>query len=468
MALHSNSSPTNLKAGPASISYYPGLALSDSFCLLTECAGRINRRFSYIFILIILCFAANQAVASPPLTIVIGIDGLKHDAIDRVQTVHLQKMADEGIRVKRMIPQMPTKTFVNFYTLATGLYPEKHGFISNNPYDRKLARIYNRQLRTDVESSDWWKGEPIWITSEKQGIKAAIYFWVGSEAIYQKTRPSYWKIYQQEKDYSERVREVLQWANYPVHARPGLIMLYFSAVDTAAHQYGVGSSQEKAAIQKVDQHIGDLIKGLKKAKLYKNTNIIVVSDHGMVNLSDKKVIDISGIVNNQSVVIPEWPREKSSTYQPFMYLYGSKTEIERIYEKLKNRHPKLHVFKKDEIPQRFKIKYPSRTPELILLADLGWILYANNNITQPKKTHQYLNGVATHGYDNRYYDMHATFIASGPSFRQKTMIETINNIDVYHLIACTLNIEATENDGNIKNILNFLNKKNKCHLKTNR
>ncbi|MFT6462700.1 MAG: alkaline phosphatase D, partial [Maricaulis maris] len=81
--------------------------------------------------------AEPVAAEAPPVVIMVGLDGLRFDAIDRHEAPNLRALAARGTRPERMVSAMPTKTFVNFYTLATGLYPEHHGMVSNSPYDRR-------------------------------------------------------------------------------------------------------------------------------------------------------------------------------------------------------------------------------------------------------------------------------------------------------------------------------------------
>ena len=44
------------------------------------------------------------------------------------------------------------------------------------------GREYAIRDREAVEDGYFYGGEPIWVTAEKQGVKSASYFWVGSEA----------------------------------------------------------------------------------------------------------------------------------------------------------------------------------------------------------------------------------------------------------------------------------------------
>ncbi len=384
-----------------------------------------------------------------PIVIMIGVDGLRADTLERMPAPNLQSLADTGVRAN-MIPAMPTKTFVNFYSLATGLHPKHHGFISNYLYDRELGRKFNRQ--TDVSDPKWWGGEPIWITAEKQGVKAATYFWVGSEVEINGVRPSFWKPYQQNKDYAERVEEVLEWLALPERERPRLITLYFSAVDSAAHKFGVDSVQEREAVARVDKHIGDLLLGLNKLGLKHRSNIVVVADHGMANLSDQRVINLDSWVDLSTFVVPDWFDDDNSVHAPFLNLYGEPKLVDATYKKLHKAHPKMRVLRRGAFPTNYHFDHPQREPDLMLLADTGWSIYASRDKRQPQSMLKLDRSVATHGYDNQDPLMHATFIASGPAFKNKLTARPFDNIEVYGLLACALKVKPANTDGNVKNV----------------
>ncbi|MFT5838114.1 MAG: putative AlkP superfamily pyrophosphatase or phosphodiesterase [Flavobacteriales bacterium] len=420
----------------------------------------LNIYFKYLLSLVfILIFKAPLAEANEdPIVIMIGVDGLRADTLERIHAPNLQLLADKGVSAN-MIPAMPTKTFVNFYSLATGLHPKHHGFVSNYPYDRELGRKFNRQ--TDVSDPKWWGGEPIWITAEKQGVKAATYFWVGSEVEIDGVRPSFWKPYQKNKDYAERVEEVLKWLALPAAQRPRLITLYFSAVDSAAHDFGVGSVQEQDAVAKVDKHIGDLMLGLKKLGLEKQSNIVIVSDHGMVNLSDERVINIDPLIDLSAFIVPDWSNKNTSVHAPFLNLYADPKLVDVAYKILHKAHPRMRVLRRGAFPAHYHFDHPQREPDLMLLADTGWSIYASRDKRQPQPMAKLGRSVATHGYDNQDPLMHATFIASGPAFKTKLSASSFDNIEVYGLLACALKVKAAKTDGNIKNV-QYLMTQN-CH-----
>ncbi len=407
--------------------------------------------FSFLFTPSSLADDTKQTI------IMIGIDGLRTDAIDRVAAPNLRALAARGVRSDGMRPAMPSKTFVNFYSLATGLHPKNHGITSNYPYDHAKGRAFNRS--TDTRDPSWWSGEPIWITAEKQGIKAATYFWVGSEVAIDGVQPSFWKAYDQQKDYGERVDEVLSWLALPKKERPRLITLYFSAVDTAAHGYGVGSKEEAEAIKKVDAHVGDLIKGIEQQGNLENTNFVIVADHGMANLSDDKIINLDEYADLALHIVPDWNQAYGAAYAPFLYVYGDDNKINALAEKLKDKHPHMKVWKKGEFPSEYHFDHPTRGPDLMILADPEWTLYASADKSAPKSMANLPYPLrATHGYDNQDPLMHATFIAAGPAFKTGQSAPVFDNVEIYGILACTLNITPAKIDGDLKIPQRFMTK----------
>ncbi len=413
---------------------------------------------NWLYLFLCLLWVPNSfASQSSPLVIMIGVDGLRPTSITPKLTPNIDKLAEQGVRAKWLVPAMPSKTFVNFYTLATGLHPENHGMISNAPYDRALGRKFENGK--DSQNPEWWKGEPIWISAEKQGLKAATYFWVGSEVTIDNIQPTYWKPYNQSIKYSERVNEVLTWLKLSKTERPNLITLYFSAVDSASHDYGLNSRKERKALKKVDKHIGDLIQGLKRLGLYQDANLIVVSDHGMVDLSDERLINLDQWVDLNSFISPDWSKDRGPAYQPFIGLFGSTEDIDYVYNKLKGKHKSMRVLKRHEFDKEYHFNHPTRAPDLMILAEPGWTLYTSEDKSLPLSLKAADKAIATHGYDNQAPSMRASFLAHGPAFVNGKVVEPFDNIEVYGLVACALGIKPIKTDGDIKRMSHLLDKK---------
>ncbi|TDF41831.1 alkaline phosphatase family protein [Alteromonadaceae bacterium M269] len=420
----------------------------------------MNTKVTYFLFFLSLFFTGHlYSKEQSPLVIMIGVDGLRPDSITEELTPSINKLGNQGVRAKSMTPAMPSKTFVNFYTLATGLHPENHGMISNAPYDRKIGRKFENGR--DSQNPEWWHGEPIWISAEKQGLIAATYFWVGSEVPIDDIHPTYWKPYNKSKDYGERVDEVLGWLKLPEGKPPNLINMYFSAVDSASHDHGLRSDEEKQALATVDGHIGDLIKGLKTLGLYEEANIIVVSDHGMVDLSDDRIINLDQWVDLNDFNIPDWSKNRGPAYEPFLSVFGKQDKIEQLYSSLQGKHKNMRVLKRSEFDALYYFNHPQRAPELMILADPGWTLYTSEDKAKPLSLKAADKLVATHGYDNQHPSMRASFLASGPAFKSKEVVEAFDNVEVYGIVACVLGIEPAGTNGDIKRVQHLFNKS--CH-----
>ena len=133
-------------------------------------------------------------------------------------------------------------------------------------------------------------GEPIWVTAEKQGKTAATFFYPGTEALIQGIRPSKWQVYDEDVSNTERVQGILQWLDLPAAQRPKFLTLYFSTVDDAGHAFGPDAPQTAAAVAEVDRQIAMLVEGLKQRQLYGKVDVMIVSDHGMAEVTPQRAI----------------------------------------------------------------------------------------------------------------------------------------------------------------------------------
>ena len=353
---------------------------------------------------------AANADSEAPIVIMVGIDGLRWDAIDRHPAPNLQKLADDGVRAEGLIPAMPSLTFVNFYSLATGLYAENHGITSNAPYSRSEDRIMEREAHSE---SVWWGGEPIWVTAEKQGVTTAAMFWLGSEAEIKGTRPTHWMPYDHYKPNGERVDQVLEWLALPEATRPRFITLYFSDVDSAEHRYGHASNEEGAAIAEVDARLGDLIAGIKDQGLEGRINIIVVSDHGMADVDPEMMIYLDDYISLDDVLIPSFDNARGPLGGPFVHVFvKDETRIDDVFQSLVNAHPQMKVYRRENLPTRWHLNNADRTGDIFVLAETGGMIFARS------LTSIYPNPpLGMHGYDRHDHDMYGTFIADGPAFK---------------------------------------------------
>lgn len=377
---------------------------------------------------------AAALAATTPKLLLVSIDGLRADMLDRGITPNLSRIAHDGIRARWMTPSYPSLTFPNHYTLVTGLRPNHHGIIHNSMQEEALGR-FQVNLPEAVTDSRWWGGEPIWVGAEKAGLRSATWSWPGSEAAIQGVRPSLWRVYSPDVPLADRVDDVLRWVGDDGPDAPRLVTLYMEQVDKAGHHYGPDSPEYAAAIVQVDKAIGRLLDGLAARGLDDSTNLIVVSDHGMAQVPDGQTIAVEDMVD--PAIASNVSTGQSIGFAP---LPGKQPAAEAI---LLGAHANYDCWTRQTLPARWEYGSNPRIPPIICQMHEGW-----NALTRERLAERKPGDRGSHGYDNALPSMRAIFIARGPSFKQGATLPGFDNVDLYPLMTRLLGIPAAPNDGN--------------------
>jgi len=384
----------------------------------------------------------SDAPARHPL-ILVSIDGFRADYLDRHETPALAALAADGVRAEALKPSFPTLTFPNHYTLVTGLYPDHNGIVNNRFVDPASGkRFVYKDAKTTADPS-WWGGEPIWVSAEKQGLRAATMFWPGSDVAIAGVRPSEWRPFDGKVTPDQRVDQVLQWIDLPAPKRPTFLTLYFDQVDHAGHDHGPDSPEVDNALREVDAALARLVDGLKQRGLYDGTNLVIVSDHGMSATTRDKRSYLDDVIPLADVDVVNYGILAGIQPHP-----GKTAAIERA---LLVPHPHMQCWRKSELPARLHYGTNPRIPSLLCLAGDGGTV----------SSHGYENdgghySAGEHGYDNDDPSMRALFIAHGPGFRRGLVVPEFDNVDVYPLLARLLGIAARPNDGDLAPVASML------------
>mgnify|MGYP000095777449 FL=1 len=142
------------------------------------------------------------------------------------------------------------------------MLPQHHGIVANKFPDDDNSRWYSMYERTTVEDGSWYLAEPAWVTAEKQGVRTAAYYFVGTESDAFGVRPSDWRPFKFGVPGEQRVDQVLEWLRRPEPQRPHLVTLYFEDVDSKNHWYGIGTAEGLQSIRDADSWLGRLQDGI--------------------------------------------------------------------------------------------------------------------------------------------------------------------------------------------------------------
>jgi alkaline phosphatase D len=399
------------------------------------------------------------AVPNPPnavtqqakhYVILVSFDGFRYDYAKKYGAKNLLAMAAHGASAPDgMIPSYPSLTFPNHYTLVTGLYPEHHGIVANNFYDparKQRYRYLDPETNTD---GSWYGGTPLWVLAEQQGMRAASFFWVASDAEIQGKRPSYYFKYDGNFPDDKRVDQVLAWLRLPAELRPHMITLYYADVDYAGHKHTADSQEVADAVHHLDEMIGKLQEGLTAIPL--PVDVIVVSDHGEAAAEREwtildKFADLSHFQTAGDVV--------TTLLYP-----DSEAAAEKAYRDLRGASDKFRVYRRAHVPEYLHYNTNPRSGDPIVVANRPLYIRAHEALAfgDPPNTDP-----GQHGYDVRFVpEMKAIFYAVGPDIRPGMAVAPFENVDVYPLVAKILGLTVGPIDGKLRPLQKILMKNSK-------
>jgi len=390
---------------------------------------------------IIIIFAASINAGNDQYVLLVSMDGFRADYLEIIDTPNFDKMAKNGVQSEGLKPIFISKTFPNHYSIATGMYAESHGLIANSFFASDLDKHYSIRDRESVENGDFYGGEPIWVTAERQGVKTASYFWVGTEAAVAGVYPSISKRYDQKVPFDDRIDSVMTWFSLPMSHRPRLIMLYFHEPDWTGHEYGPSSAETVDQIQRMDGIMGTIMEKAEKLSIADKLNVLVVSDHGMTELNQEHIIDLSAYTDFSDVTM--------TGAGPTVFLSSdSRKRLTTVYNDLQQL-PNAQVYWKRDIPKRWHYRDHERIPEILIVAEEGWTLMPMGHGPEMPK--------GDHGYDNELTSMQAIFVADGPAFKSGYSRKVFENIHIYPLLAHILGLEPyAEIDGDLDVVKDLL------------
>lgn len=397
----------------------------------------LSRRTLLAALLAVVVPATVNAQTATPVpednerhVLLVSFDGFRSDYADNWDLANFQDISREGASSRGLIPSYPSKTFPNHYTLVTGLYPGRHGLVDNSFYSPPLAASYRMADRSAVENPQFYGGLPLWQHLSAHGIKTASYFWVGSETKIAGHYPDYYRLYDGRVANEARIRQVLEWLQLPDAERPRFITLYFSFVDSVAHDTGPASTATHEAALQADALLGQLRAGLSELSV--PVDLLVVSDHGMYPVIHDPAFYIA---TNGLGLTPEDGILVISQTQAQLYV-NDPARIPALYQQLQAREDHFRVYLKQETPPHWHYRDHAHIGDILLVAEPGYVIVPST-VQAMSAGRPYGPGdtYGVHGYDaSTEPALHGIFYAWGPSIRAGVSLPAFENVHVFPLI----------------------------------
>nr|XP_023015420.1 bis(5'-adenosyl)-triphosphatase enpp4-like [Leptinotarsa decemlineata] len=382
-------------------------------------------------IVIVLLLDSVCCISEHPILIVVSYDAFRYNFFDTKLVPNMERIKKTGTYSDYLVNVFPTKTFPNHHSIATGLYTEVHGVVGNTYYDKQsdtVMKIGYEMFHYDNSTVPIWR----WNEDQGGGRYSATMMWPGADFPYQGKNITYMQGFDPNVDWFRRVDTVMSWITDP--KKPAnLVMFYIEEPDSHGHAFGANSVVVKDILRKLDNVTEYLKDQLEIHKLTDRVNVIHLSDHGLISVTPPHFINITQYMKNDTYY---W-----AGASPCIQITPKKGYEDMIYDALKvgsatNGHFK--VYKKENFPKHWHYKKNSRSPPILVMADVGYAL-DDLIIAAPKYAQRYnftltnTSEFGVHGYDYNVSDMHPFFMARGPKIKKEHKVAPFHTVDLYNL-----------------------------------
>ncbi|MGI9431675.1 MAG: alkaline phosphatase family protein [Myxococcota bacterium] len=379
-----------------------------------------------------LCITA-PAAAEPGTVIWLSLDGVRHDYLERDPLPALKRVATQGVRAEALVPVFTSSTFPSHVSQATCARVDRHGMVANRFHDRERGDF------SYGSDASWIDAEPLWIAAERQGVRAATFFWVGSETDWRGRGATHRRApFDSEIEESEKVDQILAWLDLPREERPRLIMSWWHGADTAGHRNGPDHEQTRESLRTQDAELGRLLAGLDERNVWGETTLLLTSDHGMTRVTE--LFDPASFLAQQGITA------RMLGGGGFAHLYLEDPAQATAAAAALDAEPKLRAWRGDAMPPELRYSHPSRMGDVVAVAEppRGLTARWSVNGVYARIAHTLGNEVGSHGYPPDVPDMGAILLGMGSAIPKNAALGRVDSLDVAPTVAAWLGIDPPE------------------------
>ncbi len=435
--------------------------------------------------------AANPSLSNPAAqsssaksirhVLIVSVDGMKPESYTEpdahgLKVPTLREMVRNGASSDGVQTVMPTVTYPSHTSMVTGANPLAHGIFTNPAWD-PLNQNYGgyRWYTEDIRVPTLWQ------VARQAGLRTALIHWpvtAGAQADF--NIPEYWrasipedmkllralstpgifeKISAQFPTFKTDVPPLeltdTVWTDAACYAieneKPNLLLLHLAMVDHWEHEKGPFSPEANAATETADTQIARVISSAKKAGIWQDTALVVLSDHGFAPISQEMR---PGILMQQKGLITLDPKGRITDWKATeiidggsAYLYvkdpnddATRTALHRIFDPLSGAQGSgiRRTAGHDEIVAMGGD--PNAFLALEAADGTSFVFGYTGELKNPSK------GGGTHGYFPDRPQMRASMIFFGPAIGTGK-IDHARLIDVAPTVATWLGLRFDKTDG---------------------
>lgn len=426
--------------------------------------------------------------------LVLSVDAMVREDVEYLKTLpNFRKYLRGYSEVKTMRTIYPSVTYPAHVSMVTGSYPDKTGVYSN----------YAFTIGSKEETWNWFhsavKVKDIFTAAKQSGYTTAALFWpvTGCHPDIDYLINEYWMPNPEDTlessfkraGSSKEVIQIIQnnatllppsyvktgrlnmmiWPEVDnflfactcdiIRAfKPEVLFVHNGSIDHARHQYGAFNEKILENLRRVDAWFGDMISALEDADVLADTNIVITSDHGQIDLT--RIIKPNVFLADHGMIKLS-TEGKILDYKAYCFSNAMSTMVflkdpndKKTYRDVHNLLKvmcKEGIYGFNEVFTREALKKSEHLDgdfSFVLETD-GYTSFSDSCV-RPVINNTDLSdfrfGRATHGYlpDK---GPQPVFVVKGPSFKQNILIERRRIVDEAPTYAKLLGVSLPDADG---------------------
>jgi len=421
------------------------------------------------------------------------MDAMVREDIAYLETKpNFKKIMEKRAEVDKVLTVYPASTYPAHTTLMTGCYPGKHGVFANFQ-----LKTFNDGVYHWATNSSWVYAEDIFAAAKRAGCTTASVFWpiTANNPNVDYIINEYFFYYPNESDRIEEtfaaqganeaalqaVRENIQHfpremdGKVPIddyfddfimgctcslirNVQPDVMLVHNCILDGYRHKKGVFSDIIPRGLDLTDEWLGDVITAMEDAGVYEDTNFIILSDHGQMDLN--KHIHLNVLFREAGLLevapdggIYNWKAySQSNGFSTTVHLVDNtnKKLYDQVYAYLQQlqesgKYGIRKIYTKDELLQQ----YGQAGPYSFMVEAEDGYGFANSWTAEHPIVPLANGGVCgTHGHAPERGPQ-PVFMAHGPDFKEGARIDRAKLVDVAPTLAAVLGQTLSDADGRV-------------------
>lgn len=421
-------------------------------------------------------------------------DALLGEDIDLLRTTETwQKYLGKASGIRCVKSIYPTITFPCHATMLTGVYPDKHGVVSNLQFYPGRVKAPWRWYR----SFNKWPTDLFFAAKEK-GLSTAAVFWPGTgkhpaiDYLINECWPTSTDINKQfgyedfletftENGSSHEVRQIIERhlpkydiMQHPAREefvmdctidiirtfRPDVLFLHPSNIDSARHKYGLYNDKVDEEVLKTASYIERIFTALLETVDLDEINFVLTSDHGHLNID--RIISLN-LLFKEAGWIKTDEEGRWLSWEACAISGGTSACVYADPNLTPDRQEELEEFVYSlQNPEQYGISLVLTAPEaqenFHFAGDFQYVLETDghssfsDSVSDPLvhtfDVTDYRYGHATHGH-MPHKGPSPVFYGVGPAFKQEVLLDTGKLIDIAPTLAQMLGVDLGETDGKV-------------------